>query len=283
MESLVHARPRAVPRLAFVVLALSSICLSSCGKGSRVVSHVQVESVADASGDVYARMEAVLSPGALVLPSASLPLYHPKYPSVAIGGIEMDGLNVRVKLNVSEVLRLPAASSGALLPNGAPIPLNLPQGLLPISVPVFNSNSAVYFAVKGKQILLGVAISIAKEDRLNLPLGIFLPFTVSSEVHGTAGFFLGERQGLGVFALRESPEQTPLLTGLQLAAQAPLRDALSSSPGFSILGDFGGRAPASLPIEDDGARIEVREERITNSQVRRLQRTWDGLRSVRLD
>jgi len=103
--------------------------------------------------------------------------------------------------------------------------------------------------------MLGVAVSILKEDTLNLPLSIFLPFTISPEIRGTGGFFLGEKQGVAVFALRES-------------MAAPTLSATSRT---------------SLASTSARGRIEVRQEPLTNSKIRRLQKTWANLDEVRID
>jgi hypothetical protein len=236
--------------------------LAGCGAGRKVVSHVEFEHEV-VNGEVELAMDATLAPGGLVLPKASFPLYNPKNPSQTLGTIRTDGLHVIVSVNASEALRLPDLADGATLPNGAGIPLVLPTGLEPIGIPVFNSNSRVYVAVNGDQILLGAAVAIAKEDRLNLPLSIFLPFTVSREISGTGGFFLGEKQGLAVFALREK---------ISMPIASAKASGISTAPSMRMANDFVRRA-----------KIEVKEESISRSKVRRLERTWNDLRRVRID
>jgi hypothetical protein len=212
-----------------------------------VISHVRIDHEV-VNGELALEMDATLARGGLVLPQSSFPLYHPKNPSQTLGRIRTDGLHIRVEVNASEALRLRDLADGSQLPNGAALPLVLPRGLEPIGIPVFNSNSRVYVAVNGDQILVGAAITIAKEDRLNLPLSIFLPFIVNHGIHGTGGFFLGEKQGVAVFALRE---KTP----------SAISPSMMSHP----------------------TKIEVKEEAVTRSKVQRLERTWNGLRRVRID
>jgi hypothetical protein len=236
--------------------------LAGCGAGSKVISHVQFDHEV-VNGEIELAMDATLARGGLVLPKASFPLYNPKNPSQTLGTIRTDGLHVVVSVNASEALRLPDLADGTTLPNGAGLPLVLPAGLVPVGIPAFNSNSRVYVAVNGDQILLGAAITIAKEDRLNLPLSIFLPFTVNREISGTGGFFLGEKQGLAVFALREK---------FSMPIASAKASEISARTSMRIANDFARRA-----------KIEVKEESITRSKVRRLERTWNDLRRVRID
>lgn len=255
---------------AFAVTSMVALGLVGCGAGSRVVSNVKVENSVQ-NGDLYASMNATLSAGGLVLPSAKLPLYNPKNPSEKIGEIETNGLQIRVSVNASRALKLPGLIDGTRLPGGTSLPLILPQGLAPIGIPVFNSNSVVYVAINGQQILLGVAITIAKEDRLKLPLSIFLPFQMGPEISGTAGFFLGEKQGVAVFALKD---------GSLPASISAVSSRLASAQTVSAFGaSDAGLSVVSAPAE----RIEVKNEKITSSKIRRLQTTWDNLEDVRLD
>lgn len=255
---------------AFAVTSLVTLGMVGCGAGSKVVSRVNVENTVQ-NGDLYASLDATLSAGGLVLPAAKLPLYNPKNPSQKIGEIETNGLQIRVSVNASSALKLPGLIDGRTLPGGTLLPLVLPQGLAPVGIPVFNSNSVVYVAVSGQQILLGVAITIAKEDRLKLPLSIFLPFQMGPAVSGTAGFFLGEKQGVAVFALKE---------GAVPARAVVPSSRFASLQNVSIFGD----SVSSLSVVSESAeRIEVKNEQITSSKIRRLQRTWNNLEEVRLD
>jgi len=180
-----------------------ALALSACGAGSKVVSNIAFTDEVN-SGDLYAGIDATLAAGSIFLPASTLPLYNPNNPSQVLGQIETNGLHIIVRVNASEALRLPNLVDGAVLPNGASIPLTLPAGLKPVGIPVFNSNSVVYVAINGNQILVGVAVTIAKNGGLNLPLQLFLPFTIDPQVSGTAGFFLGDKQGVAVFALKDS-------------------------------------------------------------------------------
>jgi hypothetical protein len=247
--------------------AALAVTLMGCGAGSKVVTNVAFTDEVQ-SGDLYVGIDATLAKGSIVLPAAKLPLYNPKNPSQVLGELETNGLHILARVNASEALSLPDLGDGTKLPNGAPIPLVLPNGLRPVAIPVFNSNSIVYVAVNGNQILLGVAVSILKEDGLNLPLDLFVPFTISPQIGGTAGFFLGEKQGVAVFALKDSAvtptaptAPTPTATGVKTLAKATASRAL----------------PAMT------AKIEVRNDEITSSTLRKFERARDRMRHVRLD
>lgn len=233
--------------LSLVVGLLCAFILTGCGAGNKIISHIEFdqEVVAD---DLLVEMDATLAPGGIVLPQVVLPVYHPRNPSRKLGEVETDGLHIILRMNASEALRLPDLADGNRLPNGANLPLVLPSGMNPIGIPVFNSNSRVYLAVNGNQLLAGVAVTIAKEDRLNLPLGIFRPFAINSEIHGTGGFFLGEKQGVAVFALREKAS-----------------------------------IPAAMSSNFAASKIQVRDDDISYSSVRRLEKTWNDLRRVQID
>lgn len=233
---------------SLVLGAAFGFFLMGCGAGKGVISNAVFTSATQGS-DLMLGLDATMASGGLVLPNVTLPLYNPKNPSQVLGMVQTNGAHIIVEVNATQALQLPELADGTKLPNGAALPLTLPAGLNPIAIPVFNSNSLVYLAVTGQQVMLGVAVSILKEDRLNLPLSIFLPFTISKEVHGTGGFFLGEKQGVGVFAIRES-----------LAAPA----AFTSK---------------SLAIE----KIGVKEETLTRSKIRQLQKARSSLGDIRLD
>lgn len=249
---------------SLAVLGLA-FALTGCGAGSKVVTNVTFSDEV-VGGDLFAGIDATLAPGSITLPPAKLPLYNPKNPSQTLGEIETNGSHIIVRVNASAALRLPDLADGTKLPSGAAIPLTLPKGLTPIGIPVFNSNSLVYVAINGSQILVGVAVSILKEDRLKLPLNLFLPFTISSQISGTAGFFLGEKQGVAVFALKDS-------------ATAPT--VTSPGPG-ATLSLAGGRSARALP--EMIGKIEVRSDAITTSTLKQFERAQKRIgRRAKLD
>lgn len=237
--------------VAFVLIAPG---LAGCGAGSKVVTGVAFTDEVVA-GDWIAGIDATLALGGVSLPSAKFPLYNPKNPSQVLGGIETRGDHVLVEVNATEALNLPDLADGSRLPNGDSIPLQFPSGLTPIGIPAFNSNSRVYVAIHGKQIMIGVAISILKEDSLKIPLSLFLPFSIagSTPISGMGGFYLGEKQGVAVFALKDSSQA-------------------AANPAFA-------RATSSAST----SRIEIRDEAITRSKLKKFQRARDRMRGVRLD
>lgn len=236
--------------LAAVALAAA---LTGCGAGTKVVSNVAFTNEV-VNGDLYAGVDATLAPGSITLPAAVLPLYNPKNPSETLGRIETNGLHIIASVNASAALNLPDAVDGTKLPGGSAIPLVLPAGLKPIAIPAFNSNSLVYLAINGNQIMVGVAVSILKEDGLNIPLGLFLPFTINSQISGTAGFFLGEKQGVAVFALKDAPA-------------APTLPAVAD-PSVKTLA----AASASRALPAMVGRIEVKSEAISQSTLKQFQK-----------
>jgi len=246
--------------------AALAVTLMGCGAGSKVVTNV-VFSDEVQNGDLYAGIDATLAQGSIVLPAAKLPLYNPKNPSQVLGEIETNGLHVMARVNASQALTLPDLADGTKLPSGTAIPVVLPKGLTPIGIPAFNSSSLVYLAVNGNQIMLGVAVSILKEDSLKIPLNLFLPFVISPQINGTAGFFLGDKQGVAVFALKDS------------SIAPPITIPTVSATGAKTLA----ASTAARPLPAMTARIEVKNEEITSSTLKKFERARNRMHDVRLD
>ncbi len=255
-----------------------AFALMGCGaNGKGVISNVAFSN-SITNNELYVGLDATMASGGLVLPNVTLPLYNPKNPAQTLGTIQTNGTHIIVAVNATQALKLPGLVDGTKLPSGAAIPLVLPAGLTPVAIPAFNSNSLVYVAVSGQQIMLGVAVSILKQDGLNLPLNVFLPFKINAEISGTGGFFLGATQGVAVFALREPAAAPPTATIAKFASLAsPAKASLTMQSIRSAAG-----ATASGTGELAG-RIEVKVEPLTNSKIRRLQRTWDSLDDVQID
>ncbi len=251
------------------------LTLMGCGAGKGVISHVTFSNEIT-NNELYVGLDATMAAGGLVLPNVTLPLYNPKNPAQTLGTIHTNGTHIIAQVNATQALKLPGLIDGTKLPSGASIPLTLPAGLTPVAIPAFNSNSLVYVAVSGQQIMLGVAVSILKQDNLKIPLNIFLPFTISPEISGTGGFFLGDHQGVAVFAIRE-PTAAPTVTSTKLALAA------SSNPGMTMKSIRGAAGVSSSGAGEFAGRIEVKAEPLTNSKVRRLRNTWYGLDDVRID
>jgi hypothetical protein len=263
-----------------LTLTALTFALSGCGAGSKVVTNVAFTNQVQ-NGDLYVGIDATLAPGSIVLPSVTLPLYNPKNPSQVLGQIQTNGLDIKVDVDATTALKLPGLASGTTLPSGTAIPLVLPAGLTPIGIPAFNSNSQVYIAVNGTQILLGVAITIAQSGSLNLPVDLFLPFTISSQINGTAGFFLGAKQGVAVFALYDGPTKTTTTptfasTGANATVTAKSLVATATARRLSIASSTASAAPA--------AKITVKSDAITSSQLKQFQRAQRRLgNNVRID
>ncbi len=248
------------------VVAVVSISSMGCGAGTKVLDGIQIKT-SEVNNELYAEMSATLSSGPLSLPPMVFPLIDPKNPSREYGQIAVSGKSIGVKLNVSQALRFPVVD-GSVLPNGTAIPIILPAGLSSIGIPAFNSNSRVYVAVSSAgQIMVGVAIGILKEDSLNLPINIFVPFA-SGNIQATAGFYMGSTQGVGVFALYDNKAASGSIARLASAA-APASLSAASLSAFSAL--------------PGGGKMSIKQDSITNSKVKRLQKTWDSLDRVTLD
>lgn len=250
------------------LVAFVSLSSMGCGMGSQVLSGIKVETK-EIGSELYAEMSASLASGPLSLPPMVFPLYDPNNPSREYGQIEVNGKAIMVRLNVSQALKFPVVD-GSTLPNGTSIPIALPAGLKSIGIPAFNSNSRVYVAASTSgQIMIGVAIGILKEDALKLPINLFLPFS-AGDVQATAGFYMGDTQGVAVFALYQKSGAPSASIAKAAAIALPQGAALSA---FS-----------DLPMKaSGGGKMSIKRESITNSKVRRLQKTWESLDRVKLD
>lgn len=268
-----------------VLGSLISLAFMGCGAGNGIISNVAFTNSV-INGDLSVGIDATMSAGGLVLPDVALPIYNPQNPSQLLGELQTSGAHIIVQLDATQALKLPGMIDGTKLPSGSAIPVSLPQGMSPIAIPVFNSNSLVYLAVNGQEVMLGVAVSILKEDNLNLPLNVFLPFTISPEIHGIGGFFLGAKQGVAVFAINQ-PGALPAVTPSVTSAPTIASTILSK---FSSLGSAqsGGIVPlaatsAATSVSAPAAPIQVISAPLTSSKIRRLQRTWNSIDQVQID
>ena len=248
---------KSVRHIALAGLALAA--LPGCG-GKGLVTNVTLTS-SPRGAETWVEMKADLRQQGFTLPSVTLPLQDPKDASRVLGELVTTSGSIAVRVDASEVVKAPILD-GSKLPSGAAIPISLDAGAVPVAIAVANSKSRVYFAANGKQILLGIALSILKEDRLNLPINIFFPFQMSAALSGTGGFFLGDTQGLAVFALAE-------FAPAGVAAPVSIASVGASSARVSSL------ALTSARILENTApapRIHVVEEPVTTSKLNRLQR-----------
>lgn len=208
----------------FTVIALSALGMSGCGAGKKLVKSLDF-STSEENGHLVAGIDAKVEMGMGTLPDFKLPIYDPNSPNHYLGYVETrnDGA-ITVRVDVTEAAKLPNTTDGAKLPNGRDIPVTLPDGVLPIALPVVNSNSKVYLAVGQQNIMAGVAVTLladagqATTDWLRvlqqLPANIFYPFQISADIKGTAGVFTGEKIGVGLFAVKTQPKTE---VGMKLA------------------------------------------------------------------
>jgi hypothetical protein len=252
------------------VMAASVLFLMTqgCGLGRGIVEKVSLNSKQEGK-EVWVEMVADLRQGGFQLPAATLPLKDPKNPSRVLGEIVTNQYSVTTRVNATEIVKVPIGD-GSKLPNGALLPIKLDGNAVPVAIPVFKSKSQVYFAANGSQIMLGVAISILKEEKLNLPLNLFFPFSVSPKLQGTAGFFLGDPQGIGIFALSD-----------QAAVDSPSSDVTIASA--KVEKSLSAARVVELTRSVASPRIRVMSEPITARKLNQLGRTsqyYEGVLSL---
>jgi hypothetical protein len=196
--------------LAVAALTVSAFGLTGCGMGKKLVKELKF-AAANEGGHLVAGFDTKVFMGAGALPEVKLPIYHPKNPSQFLGYLEThyDG-KISVRIDVTEASKI-KVSDGNLLPNGRDLPIVLPDGVVPVSIPVINSHSKVYLAVGEQNLMAGVAVTLVDAERgrsdwirvlRQLPSNIFYPFTISTQVKGAAGMFTGDKVGVGVFAVK---------------------------------------------------------------------------------
>ncbi len=194
-------------------LAVSAISMSGCGMGKKLVKSLDFVA-GDEGGHLVAGFDAKVEMGMGTLPDIKLPIYDPKSPSRFLGYIETHydgGISVRIDVTTAAKIKV---TDGTLLPNGREIPVLLPAGVIPVAIPVINSNSKVYLAVGSQNIMAGVAVTLltdtgkpsSNSDWLKflqqLPSNIFFPFQIAPDLKGTGGVFTGEKVGVGLFAVK---------------------------------------------------------------------------------
>ena len=230
--------------VAFAALALS---LSGCGAGKKLVREFDFiqENV---QGEQFAGFNAKLNLGIVELPRVVLPLQG------GAGRVQIGGDEINLRLNVTQAIKLPIGD-GTTLPNGREIPVTLPQGVIPIGIPLMGTNTKVYVAISRTQIMAGVAVSLKSDlgkigDILGIPMNVFFPFTVSADTKGSAGLYTGDKFGVGVFAVK----------------------TIQSS-------DRGNLAAMSAPAGEFEPKTQIPSAR----KLRRLNRAIGELKSVQLD
>lgn len=200
--------------ISLTLIAFAILGLSGCGAGKKLVQDLDFTTVEE-DGHFVAGFDVKVEMGMGILPEFKLPIYDPNSPTHYLGYVETrtDGM-ITVRVDVNEAVKLPN-TDGMKLPNGRDIPIALPAGVLPIAIPVVNSNSKVYLAVGQQNIMAGVALALeadsseANGDWLRilqqLPANLFYPFQIATDLKGTAGIFTGNKVGVAVFAVKTLP------------------------------------------------------------------------------
>lgn len=235
-------------KLNLLLVVAVGMSMSGCGAGKKLVKELNFfqESV---QGEQYAGFDAKLNLGSIQLPRATLPLQN------GLGEVLMGGDEVRLKVNITEAVNFPIGD-GTTLPNGKAIPVTLPQGAVPIGIPILGSNSKVYLSVSKTQIMAGVAISLKSDlgsigDILGIPMNVFFPFNIANDLTGSAGIYTGDKFGIGVFAVKT------------LGAAQSMSTFASAS---NVTGSF-----------------KPKTQTPSNSKLRKLNRAISEIRRVSLD
>lgn len=235
--------------------------LNGCGANKGIIEKVSLSSTKE-SGAVWVEMVADLRQAGFQLPEVTLPIQNPKNQTQNIGTISLSALQIKARVNSSELINIPSGD-GSKLPNGSVVPVVLEGGAIPIGIPVSGSKSMIYFSLNDKQIMLGVAATLLKEDKLNYPTNIFFPFQISEKLKGLGGFFLGETQGIGVFALASLPDLSSTTVSTAVMASNASVERLSRVSQMVSADSSIGKLP----------EIKLRDEKVTNSKLKRLLRT----------
>jgi hypothetical protein len=225
--------------LKLAVLAVAAASASGCGMGKKLVKNLEF-AAGQENGHLVAGFDANVDLGLGSLPEAKLPIYNPQRPAQFLGYVEThsDGA-LSVRVDVTEAAKV-QVSDGSLLPNGREIPITLPAGVVPVAIPVINSNSKVYVAVGSQNILAGVALTVVADTSTGnsdwlrilrgLPSNIFFPFNVAADVKGTAGLFTGDKVGVGVFAVKTMSKPEKALAFAAAQAGNPLAAIRGKTP-----------------------------------------------------
>ena len=278
-------------------VSLSAIGMSGCGAGSKLVKSLNF-SATEEGGHLMAGFDAKVELGMGALPEVKLPIYDPKSPARFLGYLEthFDG-GITVRVDVTEAAHV-KTTDGSLLPNGRDLPLVLPSGVVPIGIPVINSNSKVYLAVGRENIMAGAAVTLLADTSTGssdwlkilqaLPANIFYPFQIAADIKGTAGIFTGEKVGVGIFAIKSLTGGTKPTTTV-----AATPDFLTSAPKLSLKGYAGEATVSSLaalggnkPTAKPAAGPEVfgvKTQYPTGYKMYRIQRALGKVRDTKLD
>jgi hypothetical protein len=184
-------------------LFLLTIFLVSCGDRPKVVENLKVDTYTQDT-DLYLGFNAILNFGAMSLPSATIPIYHPKGNGL-IGKLSMNPIaggknSMGLDVNLSTITGLGSAS--ATLPNGNRLPLIDANETVVIGVGP-NGKIKIYLSLVDGAQALGVAIPIGAFDAIGSRVGatsLFPVFNVSG-VLGSAGMYTSKTSGQNGFGI----------------------------------------------------------------------------------
>ncbi len=190
--------------------------LSGCGQGKKVIENIELHSAIQNQA-LWVEMDATLAKTQFSLPSLVLPILDPNQLSRKLGELETYPDHILVRVNVSEVARLPMIEANQL-PNGTRIPMVLNDAKM-IGLPVANSGSKVYVAIQNQQVMVGAALNIREIAPSTNAFNIFLPVQISDSISGVGGMYFGSHSGVGIFALKSGVPQLEQVSSLGLAQQ----------------------------------------------------------------
>lgn len=204
----------------FLFLGAQLVGLSSCGVGSKIVKGLDFKTE-NVGGTYYTGFDAVIDLNGLSLPTATLPIYAPKNKSITIGELKIDANTIGVRVDLKSALKVDVLD-GTKLPNGRPVPVTLPTGVLPIAFPIGGTNSKLYLAVSSETLMAGVAVTFKDDglpDFLKQSLNAFFKFTIANNLTGNVGLFSGDAFGLGLFAVKTMGDTEKSAIGLSSASR----------------------------------------------------------------
>jgi hypothetical protein len=283
-----------------LVAGVSVMALNGCGSGTQIVKTLSFSAAPDTStGDLMAGFDAQVTLGQGSLPDATLPIFNPNVPVQTLGYITTSSTGlVSLRVDVTQAAKV-HVTDGTLLPNGNLIPVTLPAGVVPIAIPVINSNSKVYLAIGSQNIMAGVAVTLAANNATSttnwlqilqsLPANLFYTFTINPTLKGTAGVFTGTNVGIGIFAVQtlgKAPTTTTTVAAnvsMDSATVAPKLSAqVARSRGFAIRSLAAvTEAPAASTTAPEVFGLHTQHP--TGSRLNKIQRALLKVRSTRLD
>jgi hypothetical protein len=268
--------------LMVAVLGVSVFALNGCGAGKQIVKSLSFTAGQD-NGHLVAGFDAKVTLGMGTLPDAKLPIYNPKAPGEMLGYIETnpDG-TLGVRVDVTEATKL-EVTDGTLLPNGREIPITLPAGVVPVAIPVINSNSKVYVAVGSQNIMAGVAVTLLADNNSSgtswleilrsLPANLFRSFQLNATLKGTGGVFTGSNVGVGVFAVQTIGSPSSVAPNISFAS---METGVTTNTLAAVNG-------GNKPVPNAPEVFGVHTQYPTGRKMFRIQNALRKVRHTKLD